>query len=265
MDGAMLEFLAEDTMVTVVPSARIRRFHFISGDFGPLDPSIPIDLPLWLAVYLKRNQRCQIQCPEWLEAERLAQLLEEERTMPGFVPLPYHYVEIGTLLLDAAAGDIEDAQRVRALLMDLQNVRQEKIRRGMGVVLSRTAEGDVPNAIKMNNVSAIEIQGVRDFMTSTMSSFNRFATREDAARFAALASANAARVGEIGRASQDENADEENQGGARRALARKAAEAAEARADRAAADTAAPAAAQALDEDVDRRPSGPRRKIRRFR
>lgn len=188
--AAFLEFMAEDELITIIPNFKSKTFHFISGDYGPLDPSIPVDVPLWLAVYLKQNQRCQIQCPEWLEAENIAHLLEKERNEPGFVPLAYHYVEIGSLLLDAAPDDIKESQKVMTLLMDLQNVRQEKIRKGMGIVLQRTADGDVPNAIKMNNVSAMEIHMVRDFFTSSLTSFNKFATPDAAARFAALAKQN---------------------------------------------------------------------------
>lgn len=37
------------------------------GVFGPFEPQVPTEVPLWLAVTLKRRQQCQIQAPDWLE------------------------------------------------------------------------------------------------------------------------------------------------------------------------------------------------------
>ena len=43
----------------------------LKGDFGPLEPSLPIDVPLWLAVYLKKLRKCQIQQPDWMSVGSL--------------------------------------------------------------------------------------------------------------------------------------------------------------------------------------------------
>lgn len=40
--------------------------HFVQGEFGPFNPSMPTSVPLWLAVSLKKQHRCHIQPPEWL-------------------------------------------------------------------------------------------------------------------------------------------------------------------------------------------------------
>jgi hypothetical protein len=36
------------------------------GDFGPFEPYIPTSVPLWLAVTLKKKEKCSIEIPEWL-------------------------------------------------------------------------------------------------------------------------------------------------------------------------------------------------------
>lgn len=50
-----MEFLAEDQLQTVVPLVSHDIFHLIQGDFGPLRPPLPCDVPLWLAVALKKR------------------------------------------------------------------------------------------------------------------------------------------------------------------------------------------------------------------
>jgi len=82
-----LEFLAEEELVEILPRMRIDRLHFISvcvsnaaradliadpdelqGTFGPFSPSMPVKVPLWLALALKEATKCDIQCPEWMTA-----------------------------------------------------------------------------------------------------------------------------------------------------------------------------------------------------
>jgi hypothetical protein len=39
---------------------------FLQADYGPFQPRIPIDVPLWLAIKLKSNKRCSIHPPPWM-------------------------------------------------------------------------------------------------------------------------------------------------------------------------------------------------------
>lgn len=36
------------------------------GDFGPFRPQIATQVPLWLAVALKKRGKCTIRAPEWM-------------------------------------------------------------------------------------------------------------------------------------------------------------------------------------------------------
>ena len=38
----------------------------MQGEFGPFNPSMHSQVPLWLAVSLKQRQKCRIQPPDWL-------------------------------------------------------------------------------------------------------------------------------------------------------------------------------------------------------
>lgn len=76
-------------------------------------------------------------------------------TSPPFLPsatadappdaLPYHWLEIGEMLLDAAADDIPEPDSVRRLMRDLREVRMAKMRAGVSVL-----EGG--REVKMNGV-----------------------------------------------------------------------------------------------------------------
>ena len=65
-------------------------------------------------------------------------------TSPPFLPsatadappdaLPYHWLEIGEMLLDAAADDVPEPDSVRRLMRDLREVRMAKMRAGVSVL-----------------------------------------------------------------------------------------------------------------------------------
>lgn len=37
------------------------------GDIGPFSASIPTDVPLWVAIFLKQRRKCRIQPPHWMD------------------------------------------------------------------------------------------------------------------------------------------------------------------------------------------------------
>lgn len=64
---------------------------------------------------------------------------------------------MGEMLLEAAADDFEDPDRVRRLLRDLREVRLSKLRKGVEVL---GPEGGV----KLNGVGAMEVAEGRAFI-----------------------------------------------------------------------------------------------------
>ena len=71
--------------------------------------------------------------------------------------LPYHWLELGHLLLTHAADDFEDPDAVRRLLRDLREVRMSKLRKGFRVL-------DAGAGVKMNGVGGMEVAEVRGFV-----------------------------------------------------------------------------------------------------
>lgn len=71
--------------------------------------------------------------------------------------LPYHWLELGHLLLTHASDDIEEADAVRRLLRDLREVRMSKLRKGF-----RVLEGGA--GLQINGVGGMEVAEVRGFV-----------------------------------------------------------------------------------------------------
>ncbi|KAH6856260.1 GINS complex protein-domain-containing protein [Chaetomium sp. MPI-CAGE-AT-0009] len=83
-------FLAEMELVTVVPRQRLESIDLLSGQTPPLRPPHRTDLPLWLALLLKKQRRANILPPAWLHPNSLSEIiLHETKTDPtAFSPPP---------------------------------------------------------------------------------------------------------------------------------------------------------------------------------
>jgi GINS complex subunit 2 len=158
-----------------------------------LQPPRRENIPLWLALLLKRQKRANIVPPPWLSVESLTQILHVETEQlpdafspppklppstnasqvisPPFLPsstssapdnaLPYHWLELGEILLEAASDDIEDANQVRGLLRDLREARLAKLRAGFEALDGRSD-------IRMNGVGGMELAEGRSFISGVI-------------------------------------------------------------------------------------------------
>lgn len=126
-----------------------------------------VGVPLWLALLLKKQARCNIVVPDWLDESQLKAVYEEEkRDSASFQKLPWHWLEIGLALIDGAPDDLRSpANTLRALLQDIREVRQAKARTG----LSQINESD----LQMDDLSLLEINEMRPFMVMMMDQLRR--------------------------------------------------------------------------------------------
>ena len=175
----------------------------IQGPTERLNPPFPAQLPLWLALLLKRQKRANISPPPWLSVESLSSQLEMETDntilagalMPGpnlpeptgsslpnepylsrdslemsspfikdsstsraqYDALPYHWNELGFLLITHASDDFQDPDTVRRLLRDLREVRMSKLRKGFKAL----APG---GGLKVNGIGGMEVAEIRGFV-----------------------------------------------------------------------------------------------------
>lgn len=80
MDPDEIEFLGDVEFITIIPTFNSSVIHLISGDVGPFRASLPVKVPLWMAVNLKQQQKCKIQAPEWMDIEHLENVKETEKS-----------------------------------------------------------------------------------------------------------------------------------------------------------------------------------------
>ncbi|CAL9008063.1 unnamed protein product [Prunus brigantina] len=165
--GEEVEFMAEDEMVEIVPNMRMEPLNMLCGDFGPFYPQMATQVPMWLAIALKKRGKCTIRPPEWMSVENLTQILEAEReSQAAFQVLPFHYVEISSLLFDYASGDISDLYMVRSLINDIRDARFLKVESSL-----ESFEDARSSAVKVKNLSAMEVNVVRPFVGRALQSF----------------------------------------------------------------------------------------------
>ncbi|KAK7256189.1 hypothetical protein RIF29_29627 [Crotalaria pallida] len=161
-----LEFIAEDEMVDIVPNLKMGPLNLISGDFGPFTPQIVTKVPMWLAVALKKRGKCSICPPQWMSVEKLTHVLEAERDSQEMSEqLPFHYVEISRLLFEHARDNIPDVYMVRSLIEDIKDVRFHKVETDLEAFNGRTI------AVKIKNLSAMEVNIVRPFIGRALQAF----------------------------------------------------------------------------------------------
>lgn len=172
INSAENEFLAEETLVTIIPSMDQPQLQFLSGNFGPLVGGFPTAVPLWLAVTLRKRGKCTIQIPEWMTVAVLETVVAEERSQKSLAALPFHYIEIAQLILNHAREDVTSPDRIAVLLQDIENIRMDRIRLGVMSIADRiknTDEGVLFAAL--NNVSAMEVFAMKRFFLGSMGAF----------------------------------------------------------------------------------------------
>ncbi|KAI2625217.1 GINS complex, PSF2 component [Xylaria nigripes] len=83
-------FLCEMEMVTIVPRQKLESIPLLSGKTPPLRPPRRAEVPLWLALLLKKQRRANIVPPPWLLAPSLQEINNHETNIDpeAFSPPP---------------------------------------------------------------------------------------------------------------------------------------------------------------------------------
>ncbi|KAL8725012.1 MAG: hypothetical protein Q9181_006570 [Wetmoreana brouardii] len=222
-----LAFLCEMELVTVVPRQKLEGLQLLGGPIPPLNPPYRSSLPLWLALLLKRQRRANILPPPWLSPASLDSILQLETSIPQFsdppslppssstsIPtsspflpsatadaspdaLPYHWLEIGEMLLEAASDDIPESDTVRRLMRDLREVRMAKMRAGVELL-------DGGKEVRMNGVGAMEVAEGRAFVGGVVDGLRKIGAGKETSRREREAEE---RENGIGQAGDDEDDD----------------------------------------------------------
>ncbi|KND92970.1 DNA replication complex GINS protein PSF2 [Tolypocladium ophioglossoides CBS 100239] len=83
-------FLCDMELVTVLPRQRLESIDLLSGATPTLRPPHRSNLPLWLAILLKKQRRANIVPPPWLHSDSLRDVIHLETMVDtkGWAPPP---------------------------------------------------------------------------------------------------------------------------------------------------------------------------------
>ncbi|KOS22941.1 DNA replication complex GINS protein PSF2 [Escovopsis weberi] len=83
-------FLCEMELVTIVPRQRLDSIKLLGGETPILRPPYRSNLPLWLAILLKKQRRANIVPPPWLHPDSLRSIIriETDPDRVGWAPPP---------------------------------------------------------------------------------------------------------------------------------------------------------------------------------
>ncbi|GMG33880.1 unnamed protein product [Ambrosiozyma monospora] len=162
-----ISFLAEQEPIMILPRYSMHGTTLISAKLPNLRALHRESIPIWLALILKRQDKCNIVIPDWLQLSYLQQKYEDEIQNPNkFSKLPWHWITISKLLLDSAVDDFMDpVYEIRSLIQDLREVRLLKARRGLKEL------NEV--YLQLDGLSLIEINEVRPFVLKVMNQLRK--------------------------------------------------------------------------------------------
>lgn len=144
-------FLAENCMVSIIPkfsTSRNQEIELMCQTLGQFRAAHSTQVPLWVGLSLKRQRKCKLEKPAWMDVEKIELQTQEEQKTPMLLPpLHKHYREITDIVLNQAIDDIENADEIRTCVKDLWDTRNSKILAALktGIVNKHEMEDDPKN------------------------------------------------------------------------------------------------------------------------
>lgn len=155
-------FLAEQETIYILPRYSMNGVELIGRNMKRLRALQKTEVPLWLAVLLKKQKKCNIVIPDWLSVVHLkGKYGEEQRVKERVSSLPWHWIPISKILLDVCPDDFVDSpHELRSIIQDLREIRLLKTRQGFAMIDDEDLE--------LTGLSLMEINEIRPFLLKTM-------------------------------------------------------------------------------------------------
>lgn len=175
MEPAEIEFLAEESLITIIPKFNCRKAYLITGEIGPFRAGIPTKVPLWLASDLRRRQKCRIVPPDWMNLESLNQLNSEERTSGKFCKMPSeNYFVEAKIILGFGVEENPNFSSIMTAIKDLWDKRKSKLEDSVGVFMNVGRD-----YVKIPNITPAELSIIRPLLPQAMDFLNRLSGIEN--------------------------------------------------------------------------------------
>ncbi|KAH8377149.1 hypothetical protein KR093_003709 [Drosophila rubida] len=170
MDPATIEFIGEKCMISIIPNFSNEPLHLIYGSVGPFRAGFPVFVPLWLAAHLRKQQKCRIVPPEWMELETLEEIKEEEKRSKFFTKMPSeHYMVVAQLVMSTAPDDVPRCEELRTVIKDIFDIRESKLRTSIDAFIK--GEGTYA---KLDNLTLLEMHSVRPILPYSLDHIARY-------------------------------------------------------------------------------------------
>lgn len=173
LTASQVAFFADDSLVAIIPSESLPELNLLSGTVGPFIPGDEVEVPLWLAVRMRKSNQCVIVPPKWLTVEHLERVAnaqgrqlsdyEKEQTQQ----LPYHWREIAQRLFEVAADDLKQASGVRNQMDILWAKRLNAMRNNL-INVAGSTQFLWANLTDLH-VGSMELNSVRPFWVEAVS------------------------------------------------------------------------------------------------
>lgn len=155
-------FLAEQELIMILPRYTMNGTQLVGQNMPKLKSLQRAQVPIWLAILLKKQNKCNIVTPDWLTVPFLkSKYAEEQRRKDRVTQLPWHWIPISKILLDICPDDFVDSpHELRSLIQDLREIRMLKTRQGFAMIDDEYLE--------LTGLSLLEINEIRPFLIQSM-------------------------------------------------------------------------------------------------
>lgn len=182
------EFLAEEELIEIIPNFRYpKKLNLISGDFGPFMPSVPIKVPIWMALNMHKQHRCTIKTPQWLN--NLATNTKEQMDEKSFLNIPSDFWREIIKLLESHVDVMPNCA-------DIIQKREALLRISVRELFTYANNRRFDNAdnslllsnVEINNVTRGELQQIKCVVQKAFAEFQklRFLERASMERSASM-------------------------------------------------------------------------------
>ncbi|ODM98941.1 DNA replication complex GINS protein PSF2 [Orchesella cincta] len=173
-----LEYIAQEEEVEIMPRVEIPTMWLITGDVGPFEVGMPIKIPLWIALQLRGDNKCNIIAPYWLTKSSMEKVKEFETKSPLFSKMPSkHYMSIAKLIFELCPEDVPEADAIKLLIKDVWDCRMAKLQTAIALFIEKGASW-----AKVDNLTQMEMCAIRPFFPHSLGHIHRLRKTIQAAR-----------------------------------------------------------------------------------
>lgn len=153
-----LKLIALQEEIEIEPLTFIPKLTLIQETYGPYYPLQLYKVPIYIAITLKKSNKCKIRLPSYFDTELLKDLLQKEEENEDYQSLHPFFFEISCYIKECYNVDNIDEKMV--LINKIKYIRYKKTHEGLKILDAR--------AINLNNLTSWEFNEIKPFLLTVM-------------------------------------------------------------------------------------------------